>query len=61
MKETIEIKSTDFWVKVVGFLQHNWAVIEEVEQNRFKIFFFDDNAQVFDELGFKSLSDATAQ
>ena len=53
-----QIKNTVFWVKVVGFLQHNWAVIEEVEQNKVKIFFFDDNSQVFDELDFELLDDA---
>ena len=56
--DTFTIQNTVFWVKVVGFLQHNWAVIEEVEQNKIKIFFFDDNAQVFDELDFELLDDA---
>ncbi len=57
--EVMKIKSTDFWVKVVGFLQHNWAIIEEAEKNQFKIFFFDDLARVFDELEYKLLDDAT--
>ena len=26
MNDPIEIQSTDFWVKVVGMLQQNWAL-----------------------------------
>jgi hypothetical protein len=28
MNESVAIRSSDFWVKVVEMLQQNWAVIE---------------------------------
>ena len=56
--EFIEINNPDLWVKVVAFLQHNWAVIEEKEIGQFKILFFGDLSEVFDELDFESLNEA---
>jgi len=57
--EYVNIKSRDYWVKVVEFLQHNWALIDKTPENTFKIFFFGDTAGVFDELEFTSLAEAT--
>ena len=35
------IKSKDWWVKVLGMLQHNWALIEQLE-GKIAIYFFHD-------------------
>ena len=55
----VELKSRDFWVKVVGFLQHNWALIEqEPGMTGRTVFFVDDLGGVFDRLAFDSVLDA---
>ena len=53
--EHVEIKSTDFWVKVVGMLQQNWAVIEPLGEGDVKVYFIGDRGGVFDELTFSSV------
>jgi hypothetical protein len=53
----IEIANEDYWIKVVEFLQQNWAVIEP-EGSGFKILFFDDCSGIFDSIEFDSLEDA---
>jgi hypothetical protein len=30
--ETVEIRSRDYWFKIVEFLQQNWALIDEDER-----------------------------
>lgn len=35
------ISSRDWWVKVLGMLQHNWALIEKTDRN-FIVYFFHD-------------------
>lgn len=37
----LSISSRDWWVKVLGMLQHNWAIIEESD-GRFFVYFFHD-------------------
>jgi len=37
-----EIKSTQWWIKIIGMLQHNWALIEEQEGGVATIYFFHD-------------------
>ena len=54
---TIETANEDYWIKVVEFLQQNWAVIEP-EGSGFKILFFDDCSGIFDSIEFDSLEGA---
>ncbi len=54
----VSFASRDFWVKVVGMLQQNWAVIEASEGSSATVFFVSDASQVFDRLEFRSAQDA---
>lgn len=56
--EIVETQSTDIWVKVVGFMEHNWGIVEKIDEDQFKIIFFIDSSEIFDELNFLSLTDA---
>ena len=47
----------DPWIKVVGMLQQNWAVVVP-EHGRAEIVFFNDDSRVFDEMSFQSKEDA---
>ena len=53
MEDEIKIKSNEFWVKIVDFLQQNWALIE-VEEN-VKVWFIHDGSGVFDSLDFENV------
>ncbi|MBX3289179.1 MAG: hypothetical protein KF855_07515 [Acidobacteria bacterium] len=58
MRENIvEIKSRDYWFKIVEFLQQNWALIDP-NNGGYRVFFFDDTSGVFDYLNFDSLDEA---
>lgn len=59
MDKLITIESQDFWVKVVGMLQQNWALIERVDPGAARIYFVTDSSGVFDEID--CASDFTAQ
>jgi hypothetical protein len=37
------IRSRDWWVKVTGMLQHNWALIEAQESGEAMAYFFHDD------------------
>lgn len=37
-----EIKSRDWWIKVLGMLQHNWALIEDGSDGSATVYFFHD-------------------
>lgn len=37
-----KIKSRDWWIKVLGMLQHNWALIEEGTSGSATVYFFHD-------------------
>ena len=50
MSDLVDIKSSDFWVKVVGMLQQNWAVIEPEKGGGARIHFISDTSGVFDEI-----------
>ncbi len=58
MSETVEIKSQDFWVKVVEMLQQNWALVDCQEDNSVRVCFVNDTSGVFDEMGFQSINHA---
>lgn len=53
----IELKSETFWVKIVDFLQQNWALIEIIDSKIF-VFFIQDASMVFDKIEFKTIEDA---
>jgi hypothetical protein len=57
MEKIIQIKSDDFWVKIVEFLQQNWALIEE-DESKYIVWFIHDGSGVFDKLGFNNLQEA---
>jgi hypothetical protein len=57
----VEIKSRDYWFKVVEFLQQNWALIDaDNEGTSCTVFFFGDDSQVFDRMSFASLREAAS-
>ena len=56
MEDKVEIRSWDYWFKVVEFLQQNWALIDETPEGA--IAFFGDTAGVFDEMVFESIDAA---
>jgi len=53
-----EIKSTNYWFKIVEFLQVNWALIEECEDGTARVSFIDDTSGTFDEIVFLTLERA---
>ncbi len=49
----IAISSTEFWVKIVEFLQQNWALIEHhKEGSECTVYFVGDTSGVFDTIDF---------
>lgn len=54
----VEIRSRDYWFKIVEFLQQNWALIDEAAGGGCTVFFFGDTAGVFDRLQFPSVTGA---
>jgi hypothetical protein len=54
----LEIRSRDFWVKLVDMLQQNWALIDE-SGAECTVFFVHDASGVFDRISFQSSDDAT--
>jgi hypothetical protein len=53
-----EIKSRDYWFKVVEFLQQNWALIDENADGTATVYFFGDTSGVFDQMNFPSKVEA---
>jgi hypothetical protein len=60
MTDSVHPQSTDFWVKVVGMLQQNWALIENEPAGRIRVHFITDTSGIFDEIGFESAGHAQA-
>jgi len=56
-----QINSTNYWFKIVEFLQTNWALIEEYEDGRTIVSFIDDTSGSFDEIIFPSLKQAVSE
>jgi hypothetical protein len=50
--------AADPWIKVVGMLQQNWAVIIE-RSDSVLVVFYNDLCAVFDEMQFDSVEEAT--
>lgn len=51
--------ANDPWIKLVGMLQQNWAVVVEQDQTSLVVF-YNDLCAVFDEISFPSTSEAEA-
>jgi len=57
-EKTVEIRSRDYWFKIVEFLQQNWALIDEDQHGATcTVFFFGDTSGVFDRLRFSSTAE----
>jgi hypothetical protein len=54
----VEIRSRDFWFKVVDMLQQNWALVDADERGRATVYFVHDGSGVFDRITLKSVHDA---
>ncbi len=51
----IVLKSKDYWVKIVEFLQQNWALIEPKKESiEVSAYFIGDTSGVFDIMDFSS-------
>lgn len=61
MSDIVDIRSRDYWVKVVGMLEQNWALIEtdDDQSAEVRVFFVGDTSGVFDEMSFLSGEEAT--
>jgi hypothetical protein len=55
--KNIELKSEIFWVKIIDFLQQNWALIEVID-NKVIVYFIQDASMIFDKIEFESIEDA---
>lgn len=55
----IEIRDRGYWFKIVEFLQHNWALIDDDPPGEGCIvFFFGDTSVIFDRMRFFSRQEA---
>lgn len=57
MNDTVTIQSRDFWFKVTGMLQQNWALIDP-DPAGVIVYFLGDTSGVFDEMRFRSNEEA---
>lgn len=60
MSGHIDLRTDEYWVKVVDFLSHNWAVVRLTRDGTPELLFFDDRSHVFDKLTFAEVSEAIA-
>lgn len=58
MNTQVDIRSDDYWFKVVDFLQQNWALVEQRAEHA-RVWFLDDLGGVFDQIDFQSGEAAT--
>jgi len=55
----VDIRSRDFWVKVVEMLQQNWELLDqEADSGMCTAFFVNDRSGVFDRMNFPSYAEA---
>jgi hypothetical protein len=59
MKDSVEIKSRDYWFKIIEMLQQNWALVDSLPDGSCNVFFVSDTSGVFDEIRFDSIGEAT--
>lgn len=60
MPGQLDLRTKDFWVKVVDFLIHNWAVVRVTRSGTPELIFFDDASRVFDSMAFDNIDEAVA-
>jgi len=60
MGQPNRVISHDYWFKVVGMLQQNWALIENSSADGCRVYFINDIFGVFDELEFANTATAQA-
>jgi hypothetical protein len=48
-----KISNRDWWVKVLGMLQHNWALIEEDRNGATTVYFFHDGGMTLGSTGYR--------
>lgn len=48
-----KISNRDWWVKVLGMLQHNWALIEEYSSGTTTLYFFHDGGMTLGSSGYR--------
>jgi len=60
-KDIVEIRSRDYWFKVVEMLQQNWALIDVDPRGLCLVCFIHDRSGVFDEMHFTSEQEAQSQ
>lgn len=58
-QKAVDIRSRDYWFKIVEFLQQNWALID-AESSGCTVFFLGDTGGVFDRLRFSTVAEAEA-
>ena len=58
-RDAVDIKSRDYWFKIVEFLQQNWALIDETEEG-VTVWFVQDDSGVFDQMAFATAEEAAA-
>lgn len=54
----VERNSSDYWFKVVEFLQQNWALIDVNEDSTATVIFLNDASGIFDQMFFSSADEA---
>ncbi|MFC2175654.1 hypothetical protein ACFLR1_01620 [Bacteroidota bacterium] len=57
-RKEIVINADEFWVKIVDFLQQNWALIEVGD--KITVWFIHDASGVFDQMEFETVEQAEA-
>ena len=57
LRETVSIENYDPWMKVVDFMQINWATIEPFDGG-VRVYFIDGRSEVWDEMLFPDVNEA---
>lgn len=58
-QEPVNIRSRDYWFRIVEFLQQNWALVDEgAGRAGCSVHFVGDRSRVFDRLRFPSVSES---
>jgi hypothetical protein len=68
MRDFIEINGNVYWVKIVGMLQQNWALVHSESENvtiyfihdHVGLYAHDDGSEIFDALDYATQADAEA-
>lgn len=54
----VEVRSRDYWFKVVEMLQQNWALVDDDASGSATIFFCDDRSGIFDRIVCPTMAEA---